>query len=283
MRGCHTSLYRLLRDIFLVDNYMPQPFYDRLRLYFAKVGEVLRGEADAAAIFPNMTDVGMSRERIYADFLRTHLPSSCNTLLGGFLFGLNGQESNQIDIIVTSAICPQFNFMNRDGSSKTFACVDGTLAVASLKSCLDSTQLFDALDNLASVPQKKPMTGRIAPFVEIDDYDDWPYKIIYAPRGATLETLMASLEKYYERHPEIPYTHKPNLIHVAGSYNIIRVPKGGGHTRKGKPLTECSFYADQDATDAFSLLIAVENIQERCVISQYIGFTFWELRNSLPL
>lgn len=262
---------------------MPQLFYDRLRSYFAKVGEVLRGEAEAAAIFPNMTDVGMSRERIYGDFLRTHLPSSCNILFGGFLFGLNGQESKQIDVIVTSAVCPQFNFTNRDGSGKAFACVDGTLAVASLKSNLDSTQLFDALDNLASVPLKKPMKGRIAPFVEIDDYDDWPYKIIYSPRGVSLETLLASLEDYYELHKEIPYTHKPNLIHVAGSYNIMRVPKGGGHTRKGKPLTEYCFYPDRDATDAFSLLTVVENIQERCVISQYIGFTYWELRNNLPL
>jgi hypothetical protein len=54
---------------------MTQPFYDRLETYFRKVGEVLRGEADAAAIFPNSTDLGMSRERIYADFLRHHLPA----------------------------------------------------------------------------------------------------------------------------------------------------------------------------------------------------------------
>lgn len=47
---------------------MTQPFYDRLGTYFRKVGEVLRGEADTAAIFPNSTDLGMSRERIYADF-----------------------------------------------------------------------------------------------------------------------------------------------------------------------------------------------------------------------
>lgn len=213
--------------------------------------------------------------------LRHHLPSSCNILFGGFLFGVDGQESKQLDVIVTSHVCPQFNFMNRDGSGKAFACVDGTLAVVALKSNLDSTQLVDALQNFASLPPKKPVSA--APFVEINDYSDWPYKIIYSPRGVSIGTVMTSLEDYYARNPAIPYSRRPNLIHVAGSFNIIRVPKGGGRTRKGQPLAENGFYPDPDASDAFSLLTAVENIQERAVMSQYIAFAYWELRNHLPL
>ncbi|MHA1572078.1 MAG: hypothetical protein ACTSWM_09665 [Alphaproteobacteria bacterium] len=35
---------------------LQRTFYDRLRDYYIKVGEVLRGEADAASIFPNTTE-----------------------------------------------------------------------------------------------------------------------------------------------------------------------------------------------------------------------------------
>ncbi len=76
---------------------MPTNFFIRLREYYVKVAEVLRGDADAASIFPNSTDVGMSRERVYADFLKQHAPSKCNVFLGGFLFDEDGSESKQME------------------------------------------------------------------------------------------------------------------------------------------------------------------------------------------
>ena len=42
---------------------MAGPFFDRLKKYFTKVGEVLKGQAGVASIFPNATDIGTSRER----------------------------------------------------------------------------------------------------------------------------------------------------------------------------------------------------------------------------
>lgn len=225
---------------------MAKPFYERLNSYFAQVGSVLRGEADAASIFLNTTDIGMSRERVYIDFLRTHLPSSCNVQFGGFLFGLDGHESKQIDVIVTADVCPQFNFANRGGQGKTFSCVDGTLAVASLKSNLDSTQLFDALDNVASTPSKSPLEDRVLPWINVPDYPIWPFKIIYAPKGISLETIATSLFRYYLDHQEIPQTHRPNLIHVAGQGCIIR---------------QGDYRVVWDNTDVVGLLYAILNIQ----------------------
>ena len=103
---------------------MPKNFYERLRDYYIKVGGVLRGEADAASIFPNPSDVGMSRERVYAEFLRQHAPSKCNVFLGGFLFDEDGNESRQLDIIVTTDTAPRFDFHNPDGSGKSFSPVE---------------------------------------------------------------------------------------------------------------------------------------------------------------
>ena len=77
---------------------MSRPFFERLKKYYSDIGKVLRGEADAASIFPNTTDIGMSRERVYAEMLRLHLPSSCNVTLGGYLFDQDGNESSQIKV-----------------------------------------------------------------------------------------------------------------------------------------------------------------------------------------
>lgn len=85
---------------------MTRELCGRLKKYYIEVGNVLRGQADSASILPNPTDVGMSRERVHVEFLRLHLPSSCNVLFGGFLFNLDGDESKQLDLIVTSDSSP---------------------------------------------------------------------------------------------------------------------------------------------------------------------------------
>jgi hypothetical protein len=115
---------------------MPDPFFTDMRRYFSRVAQALRSDSDAAAFLRNPTDKGMARERVYAQFLKDHLPSGCNVLFGGNVFNQSGELSKQIDIIVTNDVCPQFNHQNRDGTGKTVACVDGTLAVVSVKSVL---------------------------------------------------------------------------------------------------------------------------------------------------
>ena len=112
---------------------MSKPFFEKLQEYYSSVSEALRSQSAASSIFPNAGDIGTARERIYVEFLRSCLPSACNVSLGGFLFNAEGEVSNQIDVIVTSDTCPQFNFHNWDGQGKTFSCIDGTLAVAGLK------------------------------------------------------------------------------------------------------------------------------------------------------
>lgn len=168
---------------------MGTPFFDRLRRYYSSVAAVLRGQADAAAVFANPTDIGGARERLYFDFLRQHLPCACNVTLGGFLFSQDGHESRQIDVIVTSSACPQFNFHNPDGHGKSFACVDGTLAVASIKSYLDSRQIRDAIEGMASIPQHKRDFDWSRIGIENPDMDWWPLKVVYASDGVSADTL----------------------------------------------------------------------------------------------
>jgi len=196
---------------------MPAPFFKRLKHYYADVASVLRGETSAVSVFPNTTDIGTSREHVYRRFLKHHLPSACNVMLGGFLFNQQGEDSGQIDVIVTVEDCPQFNFTNPDGNGKSFSCVDGTLAVASVKSRLDSKELRSALDNLASIPQHKsdydwPSLGIENPF-----YENWPYKVIFATDGISEESLKRTLTEFYTENAVVP----PQAGHHSCSWEIL--------------------------------------------------------------
>lgn len=259
-----------------------KPFFDRLKKYYTDVGRVLKGEADAASIFPNSTDIGTSRESVYASVLKQHLPSSCNVSLGGFLFDQQGRESRQIDILVTNGTSIRFEFHNRDGGGKSFACIDGAVAVVSVKSTLDSAQLRDSLENLASLPEKDPLTDdRKSPLISISNYDDWPYKIVYASAGISLDSLLTTLHGFYAENPDIPMHKRPNLIHVAGQYVIVRAGAGGAETRDGTRITPNSFHGFADTTDVFALIHAITDVQDIVVASSHIKYTYGGMLNHI--
>ncbi|MFZ3136177.1 MAG: DUF6602 domain-containing protein [Thermodesulfovibrionales bacterium] len=260
---------------------MTKPFYQRLQNYFSQVGKVLKGEADSASIFPNATDIGSSREKIYAAVLKLHLPSSCNVNYGGFLFDRDGNESKQLDVIISNEQTVQFNFNNQDGSGKTFSCIDGCVGVVSVKSALDSTQLIDSLLNLASLPEKRPLAGRHNPLIRIHHYDDWPYKIIYASDGVSSETVLRTLNDFYSQHPEIPIHKRPNQIHVAGKFVIIRVGEGA-KTRDGSQIEPNSFHCQTLFADEFGIPFAIGRMQEIATSSNHITYNFDEIWDKLP-
>jgi len=260
---------------------MPKPFFTRLKAYYEAVGKVLKGEADAASIFPNAGDIGQSRERIYAEILRQHCPSKCNIISGGFLFDEDGAESKQIDLIVTTDVNPQFNLLGGDEGGKNFACVEGTLACISVKSMLNGDELTDSLINLASIPATRPLVGRIAANVILGNYPDWPYKVIYASSGLSAETISEHLNEFFIAHPEIPEERRPNIIHVAGKYIIIR--SAGGELLDGVPQERGSFAVVLDKPDVHGIIWTVDAIQKRATASAYIIFDYSFILNRVHL
>ena len=257
---------------------MTKDFYTRLREYYLKVGEVLRGEADAATIFPNPSDVGEKREQIYANFLRQHTPSKCNVFLGGFLFHKDGSESKQLDVIVTTDTAPRFDLHNPDGTGKAFSPVEGTLGVASIKSTLDKKQLFDALEGISSIPPMESLEKRASPIMKISNYNDWPCKIIYASDGIGGQTILGHIQNYYVQHPDIPVNRRPHIIHVAGKYVIFRlidsmkvVPVSGQPAKKPETGTFELFTRDPD----LQAIVWVSNqLQQNATISTQILFKY---------
>lgn len=263
---------------------MPEYFFSRLRNYYLDVATVLRGEANAASIFPNPTDIGMSRERVYAEFLKQHAPSRCNVFYGGFLFGDDGSESAQLDIIVTTDTTPQFNLHN-SGHGKSFAPVEGTLAVASVKSSLNKSELEDALKNIATIPPTSPLENRINPLVYIKNYDDWPYKIIYASDGISAESLAIHLHNYYQKNPDIPWNRRPNIIHVSGKYVILRATDEmviwDSDTLQSLPQKPGEFKLITNKPDLQGILWVLNDLQQKTTASTHINYSYFYLINRI--
>ena len=244
---------------------------------------MLRGEARVASVFPNPTDVGTSRETIYAEFLRQHAPSKCNVFLGGFLFGDDGTESGQLDVIVTTDTTPRFNFHNQDGRGKSFSPVEGTLGVASIKSTLNKAELEDALSGIAAIPPTVPLDRRVAFGVKIKNYDDWPYKVIYASDGISPEALYGHLLNFYAANPHIPVGRRPNVIHVSGKYVIFRVIEGmsvwDAETKQEESVPPGSFRLFTRDPDIQGIVWVLEGLQQRATASTHILYGYGELMN----
>jgi len=260
-------------------------FFSRLRTYYLDVAAVLRGEATAASIFPNSTDIGMSRERVYAEFLKHHAPSKCNVMFGGFLFGDDGSESGQLDVLVTTDTTPRFDFNNKDGLGKTFSPVEGTLAIASIKSTLNKNELIEALSGIAKIPPTGSLEGRVDFSVSIPGYDDWPYKIIYASDGIAAQTLLQHLAEFYVENDKIPISRRPNIIHVSGKYVIFRAIAGMRiwdiNQQKNVPLAEGAFHLFTKDPDLQGMLWTLDQIQQRANASTHIAYTYGNLINQV--
>jgi len=264
---------------------MTQNFFVRLRSYYIKVAEVLRGEADAASVFANTTDIGMSRELVYAEFLKQHAPSKCNVFMGGFLFDDDGAESKQLDIIITTDTAPRFNFHNKNGAGKSFSPVEGTLGVVSVKSTLNKAELFDALGGIASIPQTRPLGKRVNTLLNIKNYDDWPVKIVYASSGNAPETIRTHLDDFYEKNPVIPLNRRPHFIHVAGSCLIVRAQEGMNihelGTSTAVPLILGTYHLITTDPDLQAIVWTLDQLQVNATASTHILFSYKSIINKV--
>lgn len=265
---------------------MNKILFDRLRKYYTEVAQVLKGEAEAASVFPNSSDIGTSRENIYLEFIKNHIPSKCNAFLGGYIFDSFGNESKQLDIIITSDTAIKFDLFNKDGKGKSFAPVEGTLGVVSIKSKLDKKQLFDSLSNLASIPATQSLEGRVSISTKIDEYDNFPFKIIYASDGLSPETINSHFGKYYQKNISIPESRMPDIIHVSGKYTFIKIRKGmrlfNSQTYGEENTGSSNYFLTDKDVDITALMHTIIGLQDYSMASQHIINNYsWIAQNVL--
>lgn len=257
---------------------MTKPIFKRLENYYESLGNIIKGQADLASIFPNTTDIGLTREKIYENVLIAHLPACCNVYKGGFLFDQNGNESKQIDLIVTFNRSLQFK-MNDQNVNKSFACIDGCVGVVSIKSYLDSTQLNEALLNISSIPDKSAPI--FPPGFNVESYDTWPFKVLYASDGISVETAISTVNAFYNSNP-VPEYKRPDIIHVLNKYSLIYVNKPNKTSNDGSPLTPYIYYPQVNNVDkgAFPyVFMRMQNIAE-CMNQMKLSYDW--LMQKLP-
>ena len=224
----------------------------------------------------------MSREKVYVEFLRTHAPARCNVFLGGFIFDMAGNESRQLDVIVTNDTTPRFDLHNKDGHGKSFSPIEGTLGVVSAKSTLDQRELEDALLGIASIPLTSSLHNRLVAGIDVPDYNDWPLKIVYASNGISATKLLMHLFGFYHLRPEIPFHRRPNIIHVAGKYVLLRTVKNMSDLaseRYGTPskLQIGNYNLLTVGADLQGIQWAIQGLQEKALASSFIIFNYGEM------
>ncbi|MCY4408953.1 MAG: hypothetical protein OXC27_00690 [Caldilineaceae bacterium] len=201
---------------------MSTDVFSDLKSYYFQVAQYLVAEAKQASLLANPTGVGTEREEVYRNFLERHLPKTCDVFLGGYVFDMKGNASKQIDVIVTSINTPTFQLSNQ---TRSIAPLEGTIAVAEIKSKLDRASLRSALENFAAIPRMPDSEGIVPPQIRVplQRWTDIPYKIILAYDAIEKERLSEHIWEFYEVNGHIPLERRPNIIHVLGRYMVVRI------------------------------------------------------------
>jgi hypothetical protein len=251
---------------------MPKPVLERFRDYFQDIADVMAGDKAASSVFPNTSDSGMTREDVLKRFLENHLPKRCEVIKGGFIFDSLGNESTQIDLIVTTDLTLQFKQFE-----KSFNLIEGCYAAISVKTMLDKHGLFDALNNIASVPQMPLNVPQLGFSIEgvTKIVRNHPIGIIFAFEGTNVETTVMNIDAFYN-NSNIPQNRRPKLIIVNNEYVLIRIEGEGGETRGGDKIPPNTFYPMQGTNKigSLSLMLMLSNIQSAANVGSHILFDF---------
>ena len=258
---------------------MTSDVFKDLKSHYALVAEELRVKAEQASVLSNATGIGTEREEVYRAFLERYLPKMCDVFLGGYLFDLNGRSSKQLDVIVTVGNTPRFRMPEGD---RHIAPLEGSIAVAEIKSRLDKGALQDALGKCESIPPMPDSEGVLPPYVQQLSKDYWrdtPYKIVFAYDGINARTLCSHIAAFYDLNPEIPTARKPNLIHVLGKYMVLR--KTSGMTvlnRDGQPNDNQpevgQFVPLTISPDVSAMALMLRELQEKALLGSHLFFRY---------
>ena len=249
-----------------------------IRNHFALVAGELRREAQQAAILANPTDVGQEREELYRRFLERYAPKMCDIFLGGYVFDLRGNRSQQADIIVTGGNIPRFRM---PGGNKFIAPMEGTIAVIEVKSKLDANSLRQALNFCLSVPQMPESEGIVPPFVQYDEeaWADTPYKVVFAFDGIERSSVRNILMDFIKQNDDLPVSRLPNMIHVLGKYALRKVHASQiRNSSSGEPASDIktAYHTFSRNADVLAMIEILNTIQHAAFVSNYLQFDYSE-------
>lgn len=264
---------------------MKQDIFDHLKEHYASVAEELSSQARQAGLLRNPTGVGTEREEVYRTFLERHLPKMCDVFLGGYVFDMTGNSSSQMDVIVTAGSTPRFRMSSGD---RYIAPLEGTIAVAEIKSQLNKATLWEALTGCASVPPMPASGGIKPPYLRINEerWQETPYKIVFAYDGISADTICGHIDEFYTQRPEIPHYRRPNIIHVLDHYMIMRITSGTTVTNSdGTPDVNQPEIGQYQpffvAPDTLAMAWKLIALQENAFLSNHLLYKYGEWYNKI--
>ena len=250
--------------------------------YFQGIADDISNAKVISSIFPNMSDLGDVRENVLLHFLKSHLPSRCSILKGGCVFDAEGNASKQIDLLITNDFSLKFSYFDQGTQhNKSIQTVEGCLAAISVKSTLCKSELYEALNNLASIPRMpNTILEKINPMLGIEFKNTFlrlPKKILFAFSGQPVETTLAQINAFYNEN-KMENHQKTDMIIINNTCCIQRTYKGGGKTRNGSSIPEGTYHpmysSSQEKFGGLPLLYLIKEIQSTAQFCPHILFTY---------
>lgn len=242
-----------------------------LRDYFQELANKLESDRTATSIFPNRSDAGSTREEVLLTILTDHLPARCRAVKGGFIFDIHGNVSKQIDLLITTEATLQFRQWD-----KSFNCIEGCYGAITVKTTLDKTSLFDALDNIASIPLMPDPGQALNPnLANRDMYLELPFKAVFAFDGIASETLNQRIAEYYATH-DVPLPRRPEMIIVNNRYLFVKT-RAGDRRIDGVPVPPDLYFpmfGEQRQVGAYGLVRLLTQIQEASNWGSHVILSF---------
>ena len=259
--------------------------FDDLKKHYVSVAQELSSQARQAGLLKNPTGIGTEREEVYRAFLERHVPKMCDVFLGGYVFDMIGNYSSQMDVIVTSGNTPRFRMSS---GNRYIAPLEGTIAVAEIKSQLNKDTLWEALKGCSSIPPMPDSKGIVPPYLRVheDNWQDTPYKIVFAYDGISAETMFSHVTDFYNQNVEIPIARRPNMIHVLGKYMVIRttpdmtVVNPDGQPDEVQP--EIGQYKTfNTGSDVSAICWILNALQQKAFLGSHLLFKYDEWHNKI--
>ena len=256
---------------------MSNDVFGYLAEHYASVAQELSSQAQQAGLLRNPTAMGTEREDVYLAFLERHLPRTCDVFLGGYIFDTSGNSSTQMDVIATGGNIPRFRMSS---GNRYIAPLEGTIAVAEIKSQLTKQTLYDALSGCASIPRMPEPEGIVAPYLRMNEssWQDTPYKIVFAYDGIAADTACDHIAEFYAHNSDIPIFRRPNIVHVLNKYMILRITPGLGvknYDDSDSDQPEVGqFLPFFVASDVSALALTLTTLQGKAFLSSHLMFKF---------
>jgi hypothetical protein len=246
-----------------------------MREYFNSLAEILAASSKSASFGEHRPDTGSNREDLIIDLLNKHLPDRLKSISGGKVMNLEGQLSQQIDVIVKNDLFPRF-----DQHGKTRVIAESVAGVISVRSKLNKAGLEETIENVASVPPFSDSTlslsntSIVRTDLQAQFISNWPFRAVFAYDSIDPDSIYQHALSYYKSNAA-RVGRFPDMI-IVNKRIFIRFLPDGGELQDGTKLPP-NFMQPlllTDATSGYPIAGMITMLNDYIPWMHYMKFNF---------